>query len=85
MGKSLTRGRLLVGDHFAEICDVFFDVGDLFRPSGNAFVWDSGGVLAFRFGEGLEGVLQSLLQGGAGHRGRLSPEWATVNGVCAET
>ena len=60
---------------------MFFDVGDLFRPGGNAFVGDSGGVLAFRFGEGLEGVLQSLLQGGPGHMGRLSPrvgygEWS---------
>jgi hypothetical protein len=75
MGKGLTAGRrLLVGDHFAEVGDVFFDVGDFFGPGGDAFVGDPGGVLAFRFGEGFEGVLEFLLQGGAGHRGRLSLE-----------
>jgi hypothetical protein len=74
MGKSLTRGRLLVGDHFAEICDVFFDVGDFFGPGGDTFVGNPGSVLAFRFSEDFEGVLQLLVQGGAGHGERLSLE-----------
>jgi hypothetical protein len=64
----------LVGDDFSEIGDMLFDVGDFFRPGGEAFVGNSGRVLAFGFGERFEGVLQLLLEGGAGHRGRLSLE-----------
>jgi hypothetical protein len=66
--------RLLVGDHFAQVGDVFLDAGDCFGPAGDAFIRDSGGVLAFRFSEDFEGVLQLLVQGGAGHEERLSLE-----------
>jgi hypothetical protein len=49
---------------------VLLDAGDFFGPGGEALVWHSGGVLSFCFGEGFEGVLQLLLKGRAGHRGK---------------
>jgi hypothetical protein len=52
---------------------VFFDSGDVFGPGRYAFVGYSGGVFSFGFGEDVEGVLELLLKGGAGHRGRVSP------------
>jgi hypothetical protein len=64
--------ELLVGDDFSEIGDMFFDAGDFLRPGGEAFVGEPGGVFALGFGEGFEGVLQLLLEGGTGHGGRLS-------------
>lgn len=45
-----------------------FDAFDLGGPVGEgAFVRDSGGVFAFGFGEGVEGVLEFLLEGWAYH------------------
>ena len=51
---------------------MFFDAGDFFGPGDQALVGDSGCVFPFGFGEGVEGVLELLLQRGAGHRGRVS-------------
>jgi hypothetical protein len=64
---------LFIGDHLAQVGDVFFDSGDFFRPGDYAVVGDSGGVFSFGFGEGIESVLELLLKRGAGHRGRVSP------------
>jgi hypothetical protein len=65
-------GRLLAGDHLAEVGDVLFDSGDALRPGGHALVGYAGSILSFGFGEGVEGVLELLLKRGAGHRGRVS-------------
>jgi len=58
-----TRGTLFVGDHLAELGDVFFELGDLFGPGacGVIRVGEAGGVLAFGFGEAFEQVVESLL------------------------
>jgi hypothetical protein len=71
-GRKIVAGapELLVGDHLAKVGDVLLDTGDFFGPGGEALVRHSGGVLSFCFGEGFEGVLQLLLKGGAGHRGK---------------
>ena len=54
---------LFVGDDLAEFSDVFLDAGDLVGPGamGVVRVGDSGGVLAFGFGEILEEVIELLL------------------------
>src|SRR5258707_3768874 len=72
-GEWTFGGRLLVGDHLAQVGDVLFDSGDVFGPGRHAFVRYSGGVFSFGFGEDVEGVLELLLKCGAGHRARLSP------------
>lgn len=66
--------RLFVGNHLANGGDFFLDSGDFFRPgaSGVIGVGDTGGVLAFGLGEMLEQDVESVLEGGAGHRERLS-------------
>ena len=49
------------------------DAFDLGGPVGEvAFVGDAGGGFALGFGEGFEGVVEFLLEGGAYHGGRLS-------------
>lgn len=64
---------LFVGDHLAEVGYVVLDAFDLGGPVGEvAFVGDAGGGFALGFGEGFEGVGEFLLEGGAGHGGRLS-------------
>lgn len=50
---------------------MLLDPGDSFRPGACALVWNSGGILSFRFGESDEGVLQFLFEGGAGHKGKV--------------
>ena len=62
---------LFVGDDLAEFGDVFLDAGDLVGPGavGVVRVGESGGVLAFGFGEVLEEMVELLLEGGAGHGG----------------
>ena len=54
---------LFVGDDLAEFGDVFLDAGDLVGPGamGVVRVGDSGGVLAFGFGEIFGQVGESLL------------------------
>lgn len=67
-----TGTKLFVRDHFAEVGDVVLDSGDLLRPGNQTVVGYSGSVLSLGFGKRRECVLQLLLQGGAGHRERLS-------------
>ena len=57
------RISLFVGEDLAEFGDVFLDAGDLVGPGamGVVRVGDSGGVLAFGFGEILEEVIELLL------------------------
>ncbi len=62
--------ELLVGDHFANVGDVLLDSGDLLRPGNQALIRYSGSVLSFGFDECGEGMLQLLLKGWAGHRGK---------------
>jgi hypothetical protein len=58
---------------------VVLDAFDLLGPGGEgAFVGDASGVLALGFGEGFEGVVEFLLEGGSGHGVRLPPKWGDV-------
>lgn len=63
------KGTLFVGDDLAEFGNVLLEFGDFLRPgaSGVVRVGESGGVLAFGFGEIFGEVVEALLQGGAGH------------------
>ncbi len=49
--------KLLIRNHFAEVGDVLFEVGDLLGPGVRAFVGDSGGVFSLGFGEAEDHVL----------------------------
>jgi hypothetical protein len=69
---------LFVGDHFAQIGDVLLDSGDSLRPGAYALIWDSGGILSFRFGKSDEGVLQFLFECGTVHMRRVSLERACM-------
>ena len=60
---SCVGDSLFVGDDLAEFGDVLPDAGDLVGPGamGVVRVGDSGGVLAFGFGEVFEEVVELLL------------------------
>ena len=49
---------------------MLLEFGDFFGPGAVCVigVGDSGGVLAFGFGESVDQVVEALLQGGARHR-----------------
>lgn len=60
---------LFVGDDFVEVGDMLLDGGDFFGPASRGWVGFAGGVAPFRLGEAFGSVLESLLEGGAGHMG----------------
>jgi hypothetical protein len=64
---------LLVGNHFTKVGDVLFDSGDLHWPGSKALIRYPGGILSFRLGKGVKGVLEFLLKCRAVYMRRVSP------------
>ena len=66
-------GGLFVGDHLANFVDVLSEFGDFVGPGAfGVGVGLSGGKSAFGLSEAFGQVVQSVLEGGAGHNKRLS-------------
>ncbi len=62
------RSKLFVRDHLADFGEVLFEFGDFLGPGAVGIrVGNSGGVLAFSFGEAFEYVCEAVLECWAGH------------------